>query len=86
MRRSASSRRAPEFTATQLNKVEPCGAGLVRLHFSVERDAAWDTQVTILMPCVAVDGALGFAVQAVREIARETGGDVQQIEHRGTVN
>ncbi|TWI73782.1 hypothetical protein IQ16_01926 [Bradyrhizobium huanghuaihaiense] len=84
--KSTTRRRAPEFTATQLNKVEPCGAGLVRLHFSVERAAAWDTQVTILMPCAAVDGTLGFAVQAARAIASEIDGAAEQVEHRGTVN
>ncbi|WP_338688266.1 hypothetical protein V5279_23480 [Bradyrhizobium sp. 26S5] len=86
MRRSASNRRAPEYTATQLNKVEPLGAGLVRLHFSVAGDEVWDTQCTIIMPLTSIDGALGFAVDAARQIAQADAKDVQLVPYLGTVN
>ncbi|MGY3575509.1 hypothetical protein [Bradyrhizobium sp. USDA 4504] len=84
---STARRRAPEHVASTVRKVEPLSGGLVRLYFAVEREGAWDDQCTLLMPCSSIGDALGFAVQAAREIARETGGAVQQIEHRGgTVN
>ncbi len=59
---------------------------MVRLWFGVERDGAWDTQCTLLMPLASIDDALGFAITSAREIARDIGGDVQLVEHHGTVN
>ncbi|MVT69436.1 hypothetical protein GPL21_30525 [Bradyrhizobium pachyrhizi] len=84
--RTAARRRAPEYTATQLNKVEPIGGGLIRLHFSVAADASWDTQCTIIMPLTSIDGALGFAVDAARQIAHADASDVQLVPHLGKVN
>ncbi|MBR1190067.1 hypothetical protein [Bradyrhizobium sp. AUGA SZCCT0160] len=64
-------RRIPEHVATQIRRVEPVGGDLVRLYFSVERGAAWDDQVTILMPASCISGSFDFAVQSVREITAE---------------
>ena len=83
---TTSRRRPPEYTASQLSKVEPLGAGLLRLHFSVAADAAWDTQCTIIMPLASIDGALGFAVDAARQIAHADARDVQLVPHLGKVN
>ncbi|MVT70659.1 hypothetical protein GPL21_36975 [Bradyrhizobium pachyrhizi] len=60
------------------------GHGMVRMFFAVEREGTWEDRAIIEMPCGSIAGNFAFAVDAVREIARET--DVQMVEHLGTVN
>lgn len=64
-------RRVPEHVSTQIRKVEPVGGDMVRLYFAIEREGAWDDQVTILMPSASMESAFGFAVTSAREISIE---------------
>jgi hypothetical protein len=68
------AKRIPEFTATNIHKVEPVGGDLVRIYFSLERSAAWDCQVTVLMPAPALLQSALFLKSSTREIMTELAG------------
>jgi hypothetical protein len=68
---SRKAKKVPEFVGTTIRKVEPVGGDIVRLYFAIEREGAWDDQVTLLMPSACVPASLNFAVASTREIAAE---------------
>ncbi|MCP1851215.1 MULTISPECIES: hypothetical protein [unclassified Bradyrhizobium] len=88
--RTATRRRAPQCLATTIRKVEPMGAGMVRLYFAVEQDGTWDDRAVIEMPCVSIASNFAFAVDAVRAIAADPDANPEPtklgLPYLGTVN
>ncbi|WP_375762869.1 hypothetical protein ACE10X_22410 [Bradyrhizobium sp. Pha-3] len=89
--RTTTRRRAPQCLATTIRKVEPMGSGLVRLYFAVEQGGLWEDRAVIEMPSIGIPQNFAFTLEAVREIERAEGADLDHtplaaIPHLGAVN
>ncbi|MCC8937440.1 hypothetical protein H8A99_13395 [Bradyrhizobium sp. Arg68] len=87
---ATSRRRAPQCLATVIRKIEPMGAGMVRMYFAVEQGGTWDDRAVIEMPCSVVHQNFAFAVDAVRAIAADPDANPEPtklgLPYLGTVN
>ncbi|PAY05378.1 hypothetical protein CK489_28730 [Bradyrhizobium sp. UFLA03-84] len=88
---STTPRRRPQqCLATTIRKVEPMGAGMVRMYFAVEQAGGWEDRAVIEMPCCSIPSNFAFALSAVKAIERELEDEprsgLQLVPHLGTVN
>lgn len=62
----------PEFFCTTVRKVEPIGAGCVRIYHSIEKNGAWHDVFTVIIPIAAVLKDAKFVMDAATEIFNES--------------
>jgi len=59
--------------------MEPIGGDCVRIYYALERDGAWDDQMTILMPIASVLMSAQFLTDSASGILSEA----QALQRRG---
>lgn len=63
--------RVPEYFITAARKVEPIGGGCVRIYCSMERNGAWEDQLTLIMPIAAAMTSSSFVIDSATGISEE---------------